>query len=240
MRQIVLDTETTGLNVSQGHRLIEIGCVELLNRRLTGRHYHQYIQPNCDIEEGALAIHGITQEFLSDKPIFSQIVDEFLDFIRDAELIIHNAVFDIGFIDAELKRLDLQRPVITDVCKVIDSLAIARNKHPGQRNNLDTLCRRYGVDNTSRTLHGALLDAEILADVYLLMTGGQVSLRFEDGLEENSGSIQADRGIRRLDPDRQKLRVIQASERELMRHEERLDAIANATDGAVLWRDLVR
>ncbi len=236
MRQVVLDTETTGLEVSQGHRIIEIGCVELVNRKLTGRHFHQYIQPNREIDEGALAVHGISQEFLADKPVFARVVDKFLDFIRDAELIIHNAPFDVGFIDAELKRWNPDHSLTADMCKVTDSLAIARGKHPGQRNNLDALCQRYGVDNASRTLHGALLDAEILADVYLAMTGGQTSLGLSDDSEADAGGIQGTGRIRRLDTNRPRLKVIKASETELARHEARLDLIDNASGGNVFWR----
>lgn len=235
MRQVVLDTETTGLEVSQGHRIIEIGCVELINRRLTGRHYHQYIQPNRAIDEGALAVHGITPEFLADKPVFARVADQFLDFIRDAELIIHNAPFDVAFIDAELKRLDPSLPLTADRCKVTDSLVLARAKHPGQRNSLDALCQRYGVDNASRTLHGALLDAEILADVYLAMTGGQTSLGLHEDGADQEGGMQTGSRIRRLDSDRPALRVIPASEPEVARHEERLDIIEKAS-GKVLWR----
>ena len=166
MRQVVLDTETTGLEVSQGHRIIEIGCVEIIDRKLTGRHYHQYIKPQRAIDQGALEVHGITEEFLADKPVFARVADEFLDFIRGAELVIHNAPFDIGFMEAEFKLLDPSSPPVSTYCKVTDSLQLARSKHPGQRNNLDALCQRYAVDNSNRTLHGALLDAEILADVY--------------------------------------------------------------------------
>lgn len=238
MRQVVLDTETTGLEVSQGHRIIEIGCVEVINRRLTGRHYHQYIQPNREIDQGALEVHGITQEFLADKPTFGRIAHEFLDFIRGAELIIHNAPFDVGFIDAELNRLDPEHPLINDFCVVTDSLIVARAKHPGQRNNLDALCQRYSVDNASRTLHGALLDAEILADVYLIMTGGQTSL----GLSEDDEGISSQGGaagrIRRLSTDRQPLPICRASEDELRRHNKKLDHIAEQAGGKVLWREL--
>lgn len=239
MRQVVLDTETTGLEVSQGHRIIEIGCVEVINRRLTGRHYHQYIQPNRTIDEGALAVHGISNEFLADKPVFGRIVEPFLDFIRGAELVIHNAPFDVGFIDAELRQLDPNHELIADMCQITDSLMIARAKHPGQRNNLDALCQRYGVDNASRTLHGALLDAEILADVYLLMTGGQTSLGLSDDGSDSSGQLQGGGGrIRRLDGDRPRAPVIRASQEEQARHEQRLATIAEKSGGRVLWRDL--
>ena len=237
MRQVVLDTETTGLEVSQGHRIIEIGCVELVNRRLTGRHFHKYIKPERDIDAGALAVHGITSEFLADKPTFDRVVEEFSAFIDGAELIIHNAPFDVGFIDAELQRLDPQPPLTATLCSITDSLVLARSRHPGQRNSLDALCQRYGVDNASRTLHGALLDAEILADVFLAMTGGQTSL----GLHEQGGDagqgVGQGSGIRRLPQGRQSLTVITATPEERQRHEARLDAIAEHSGGKVLWRD---
>lgn len=238
MRQVVLDTETTGLEVSQGHRIIEIGCVEVVNRRLTGRHYHQYVQPNRDIDQGALEVHGITQEFLADKPTFARIADEFLDFIRGAELIIHNAPFDVGFIDAELRRIDPNQPLTNELCTVTDSLVVARNKHPGQRNNLDALCQRYGVDNASRTLHGALLDAEILADVYLAMTGGQTSLGLNDADDAGESVGGGAARIRRLSADRTPLPVYRPSEEELRRHDSKLDSIAKQAGGKVLWREL--
>ena len=172
MREVVLDTETTGIEVREGHRIIEIGCVELLDRRLTGRHFHVYINPEREVEEGAFQVHGISDEFLADKPLFADVADEFMDFIRGAQLVIHNAAFDVGFIDAELERLG-RHGCVADHCSVVDTLLLARHKHPGQRNTLDALCKRYGVDNSQRELHGALLDAEILADVYLIMTGGR-------------------------------------------------------------------
>src|ERR1700692_18457 len=175
MRQIVLDTETTGLEVEQRHRIIEIGCVELVNRRLTGRTYHQYLNPERDIDEGAQQVHGLTRETLAKQPVFSQVQAEFLEFIREAELIIHNAPFDIAFLNAELARIELALKV-GDLCRVLDTLALARQMHPGQRNSLDALCKRYSVDNSHRDYHGALLDARILAEVYLAMTGGQGSL----------------------------------------------------------------
>jgi len=238
MRQVVLDTETTGLEVSQGHRIIEIGCVEVVNRRLTGRHYHQYIQSNREIDEGALAVHGISSEFLADKPVFERIAGQFLEFIRGAELVIHNAAFDVGFIDMELKRLDPKHELTADMCQITDSLMIARAKHPGQRNNLDALCQRYQVDNASRTLHGALLDAEILADVYLLMTGGQTKLGLADDDDNASGSAREGDRIRRLPSDRPRAPVLRASPEELARHETRLDAIAENSGGKTLWREL--
>ena len=190
MRQIVLDTETTGLETSDGHRIIEIGCVELLDRRITGDTYHQYIQPDRQIDAAAVEVHGITNESLADKPRFADIANDFLEFIRGAELVIHNAPFDVGFINHEFTLLANCPGSVGDYCKVLDTLALARRLHPGQRNSLDALCRRYDIDNSQRELHGALLDAEILADVYLGMTGGQVSLSL-DGLH---GS-QAGQGV---------------------------------------------
>lgn len=234
MRQIVLDTETTGLETSQGHRIIEIGCVELFNRRLTGRHYHQYIKPEREIDAGAQAVHGISNEMLADKPVFARIADEFLQFIGNDELIIHNAAFDIGFINYEFNLLRPDFGNLGDRCHVIDTLLMARAKHPGQKNNLDALCKRYGVDNSQRELHGALLDAEILADVYLLMTGGQTALSLggnqskdQDGGDQNQ--------VRRLAPGRKTLPVINASEEELEQHRQKLSVIAKASGDNCVW-----
>lgn len=234
MRQIVLDTETTGLETSQGHRIIEIGCVELFNRRLTGRHYHQYVKPEREIDAGAQAVHGISNAMLEDKPVFARIADEFLQFIGDAELIIHNAAFDIGFINYEMNMMRPGFGSISDRCHVIDTLLMARAKHPGQKNNLDALCKRYGVDNSQRELHGALLDAEILADVYLLMTGGQTALSLggnqsknEDGGDQNA--------LRRLANNRRSLPVIFAAEDELLLHEQKLAVIAKSSGDNCVW-----
>lgn len=234
MRQIVLDTETTGLETSQGHRIIEIGCVELVNRRLTGRHYHQYINPEREIDAGAQAVHGISNAMLEGKPVFAQIAEEFLNFVADAELVIHNAAFDIGFIDYELKRLWPDFGSITDRCNVVDTLLMARAKHPGQKNNLDALCKRYGVDNSQRELHGALLDAEILADVYLLMTGGQTALSLggNQSKEEGGGGQNE---IRRLAAGRTPLPVIMATAEELEVHQQKLAAIAKASGDNCVW-----
>lgn len=188
MRQVVLDTETTG--IGDGHRIIEIGCVELVNRKLTGRHYHQYINPERLVDPEAMEVHGITDEFLTDKPVYSQIVDDFVEFIRGAQLVIHNAPFDVGFMDMEFALLG-GYPKTADICTVLDTLVMAREKHPGQRNSLDALCRRYGIDNSHRELHGALLDSEILADVYLFMTGGQTALTLEAETAGSNGQSQA-------------------------------------------------
>jgi DNA polymerase-3 subunit epsilon len=235
MRQIVLDTETTGLEVSQGHRVIEIGCVELVNRRLTGRHYHQYINPEREIDAGAMEVHGITPEFLADKPVFARIADAFLDFVGSAELIIHNAPFDLGFLDSELRRYRSDYPGLSGQCDVIDTLQMARRRHPGQRNNLDVLCNRYGVDNSSRELHGALLDAEILADVYLAMTGGQTSLHLSEDAEE-AGDGATESRIRRLPADRVRLPVIAPSTEERAAHASTLETIRESSGGVLHWQ----
>ncbi|GGY71472.1 DNA polymerase III subunit epsilon [Cellvibrio zantedeschiae] len=235
MRQIVLDTETTGLETSQGHRIIEIGCVELFNRRLTGRHYHQYINPEREVDAGAFQVHGISNEMLADKPKFAQIADEFLAFVGEADLIIHNAAFDIGFINAEFARL-IPRPATIETNRsVIDSLLLARAKHPGQKNNLDALCKRYGVDNSQRDLHGALLDAEILADVYLLMTGGQTALSLGGNQSNNKDSSSSGNEIRRLPSTRRPLPVLVAKESELDAHQDKLASINKSSAGNCIW-----
>lgn len=236
MRQIVLDTETTGLEPSQGHRIIEIGCVELVNRQLTGNHYHQYINPDREVEEGAIEVHGISNEFLANKPLFEDIVEDFIQFIEGAELIIHNAPFDVGFINHEFNLLGRNHRPVDKICAVIDTLAMARKLHPGQKNNLDALCKRYDVENAHRELHGALLDAEILADVYLRMTGGQVTLSL--GQQGNESEEQAVQSIRRLPADRPPLTVIKADEQEVAAHRQRLQAIKDASNGECLWMQL--
>ena len=235
MRQIILDTETTGLDPAHGHRIIEIGGVELVSRRLTGRHYHQYLQPDREVEAGAFEVHGISNEFLADKPRFGDVVHEFLAFIKGAELIIHNAPFDTGFIDAELGALKQAHGKVTDYCKVVDTLAMARQLHPGQKNSLDALCRRYSIDNSQRDLHGALLDAEILADVYLAMTGGQATLSL-DGLQERGHGPVTAPVVRRFDVSRPRLRVIHAQAEELALHAQRLNAIDKESVGNCLWK----
>ncbi|MCO4756876.1 MAG: DNA polymerase III subunit epsilon [Oceanospirillaceae bacterium] len=231
MRQIVLDTETTGLEPKEGHNIIEIGCVEMDNRRLTGRTYHQYVKPDRDIEEEAIAVHGITNESLVDKPKFAEITEEFIEFIRGANLVIHNAAFDVGFIDKELERNGYPERV-ADICTVTDSLKLAREKHPGQKNNLDALCRRYGIDNSHRELHGALLDSEILADVYLMMTGGQTSLVLGHEGDEGIGGVG---GIRRLEGDHWELTVPRASAEEQAAHEAFLALLDKKSGGGCLW-----
>ncbi len=234
MRQIVLDTETTGLSPSEGHRIIEIGCVELVNRRLTGNHYHVYLNPEREIDAGAIEVHGISNEFLSDKPFFADVVDDFIDYIRDAELVIHNAPFDVGFLNHELNLLG-GKGEIGNFSTVLDTLVMARKKHPGQRNSLDALCKRYGIDNSHRELHGALLDAEILSDVYLLMTGGQTSLLLGDEADEKGDDGFA---IKRLPKERPKLKVVRCSDAELTAHNEYLDFLDKKSGEECLWRKL--
>ncbi len=232
MRQIVLDTETTGIDPKEGHRIIEIGCVEVVNRRLTGNHFHVYINPGRHIEQEAIEVHGITNEFLADKPTFSQVAQEFVNFIKGAQLVIHNAPFDVGFMDHEFGMEASTKGVITNqICDVLDTLTLARQMHPGQKNNLDALCKRYGIDNSHRTLHGALLDAEILADVYLLITGGQTKLK----LASSSGSDADSTAIRRIQRSANKLKVIKATADEITQHEARLDIVEKA-GGKCLWR----
>ena len=236
MRQIVLDTETTGLEPEQGHRIIEIGCVEMLERRPTGNNFHVYLQPDREIDAAAVEVHGITNEFLADKPRFADIADDLMAYLKGAELIIHNAPFDVGFLDAELARLERFGP-IRDYSGVLDTLVMARKKHPGQQNSLDALCGRYEVDNSRRDKHGALLDAEILADVYLRMTGGQRTLSLDADISaENAAG--GDGGIRRIDRDGLDLVVVRAGPEELAAHEERLAAIDRASGAAAVWRRL--
>ena len=233
MRQIVLDTETTGLEVAEGHRIIEIGCVELVHRRPSGRTWHRYLRPEREVEAEALAVHGITNEFLASQPRFADVAVEFLEFIAGSELVIHNAPFDIGFLDAELAQAAADRR-IADLCSVLDTLALARQMHPGQRNSLDALCKRYAVDNSKRDLHGALLDARILADVYLAMSGGQAALGLDS---ERSAEVQAGNSERRALRGTARIPVIQANAAELAAHDRLLDAIERtAAGGRVLFR----
>jgi DNA polymerase III subunit epsilon len=235
MRQVVLDTETTGLEVEQQHRVIEIGCVELFNRRLTGRRFHHYLNPERDIDEGAVQVHGLTRERLANEPTFSHVHLEFLEFIRDAELIIHNAPFDVAFLNAEFTRLEAAHRV-ADLCRVLDTLALARQMHPGQRNSLDALCKRYSVDNSHREYHGALLDARILAEVYLAMTGGQGSLT----LSAESDTVRS--RARHAEPLRSftdiRIVVVNANEEEAAAHEHILALLDKASSGKTVWRGL--
>ncbi|RMX15969.1 DNA polymerase III subunit epsilon [Vandammella animalimorsus] len=233
MRQIIMDTETTGLSVAEGDRVIELACVELQNRQLTGRHLHYYFKVDRDSHPDALRVHGITREFLSDKPRFDECVEQFLDFVRDAEIIIHNASFDVGFLDNELKLLG--RPALdTYVSAITDSLLLARQAFPGKRNSLDALCDRFEIDKSSRTLHGALLDSELLAQVYLHLTRGQNALLTEDAVQEQD-SPQQDSQVR-VDFSQLQLLVLSASERELAEHEAVLQGIDKDSDGKTLWR----
>lgn len=215
MRQVILDTETTGIGHDIGHRIIEIGCVELIDRKLTNKHFHTYLNPEREVDDGAFRVHGISTEFLKDKPLFPSILDQFLQFVDGAELIIHNAPFDIGFINAELKRASVAFQ-IESRCSVFDTLVFAKEKHPGQRNNLDALCKRYEIDNSNRTLHGALLDAEILALVYLAMTGGQASL-FEENTVENKKDKVLNKAIEKLNSTSP---ILAATETEIQTHNE--------------------
>ena len=232
MRQVVLDTETTGLKASQGHRVIEVGCVELVNRRLTGKTLHYYLNPERDIDKGAQAVHGLTREFLADKPCFAAISDELLAFIRDADVIIHNAPFDVGFLNREFTLLKQSVKAIEKYCRIVDTLPLARRLHPGQKNNLDALCKRYGVDNTKRTLHGALMDAEILAWVYLAMTGGQGSLFGEKG-QKTVAQEQIDN--QHIDTRGGTVTVIQANDDERKAHQAFLAKISKASGKKVEW-----
>ncbi|WP_338561367.1 DNA polymerase III subunit epsilon [Erwinia sp. E_sp_B04_7] len=236
-RQIVLDTETTGMNMIgvhyEGHRIIEIGAVEVVNRRLTGNNFHVYLKPDRLVDPEAFGVHGIADEFLADKPTFAEIADEFMAYIDGAELVIHNASFDIGFMDYEFSKLQRNIPKTETFCRITDSLAMARKMFPGKRNSLDALCSRYEIDNTKRTLHGALLDSEILAEVFLAMTGGQTSLTFsmEGDQQQSNGDT-----ISRITRPASGLRVLVASEAEVTAHEERLDLVMKK-GGSCLWRD---
>lgn len=240
MRRVVLDTETTGMPVNDGHRVIEIGCVEVEGRRLTGRHFHIYLQPDREIDEGAIAVHGITNEDLKDKPRFKDVADEFYEFIKGAQLIIHNAPFDIGFLNNEFALIGQhERADISSYCDVLDTLQMARERHPGQRNSLDALCKRYGVDNSGRELHGALLDSEILADVYLAMTGGQTNLSLAgEGADGDGSGRQQATPIRRLPADRPRGVVLAASADELAAHAARLAVIEKAAGAPALWAQM--
>lgn len=231
VRQIVLDTETTGLEAAEGHRIIEIGGVELVNRRLTRNNFHQYLNPDRDIDEGAQAVHGISSDFLRDKPRFVDVARDFLAFIKDAELIIHNADFDIGFVDCELARIGAELGAVRDYCTVLDTLQLARQLHPGQRNDLDSLCRRYEIDNGQRDLHGALLDAEILADVYLTMTGGQTALLLD---EAALGDRREKRRVR--DANLPPLKVLYPDDDEIAAHEAWLDLLDKECGEPCAWR----
>lgn len=235
MRQIILDTETTGIDPRQGHRIIEIGCVEMVNRKLTGNHFHVYVNPDREVEQEAIEVHGITNEFLADKPKFKEVCGGFVDFIKGAQLVIHNAPFDVGFMDHEFKLFNPFEPLKTaEFCTVLDTLTLARELHPGQKNNLDALCKRYGIDNSHRELHGALLDSEILADVYLLMTGGQTDLNLSGQKNKDKDKDASDEVVR-IDSNRKAFKVIQATADELEQHEARLQLIEDSS-GSCIWR----
>lgn len=233
MRQIILDTETTGRDVNDNHRVIEIGCIELINRQFTGKHFHCYINPQRESEAGALAVHGLTQEFLADKPLFSAIAEEFVTFINGAELIIHNAPFDIGFLNAELKRVNNQQN-LSDYCTVLDTLPLARQMHPGQRNSLDALCKRYSVDNSNRTYHGALLDAELLAKVYLAMTGGQTVL-FTEEIPTQAHAISHAQEVATTRSETISIPIVYADEAELSAHKTIVEALSKKINEPCLW-----
>lgn len=234
-RQIVLDTETTGLEHRQGHKIIEIGCVELINRKLTGNNYHVYLNPEREIEQGAIEVHGITNEYLQDKPLFADIYQKLISYLSGAELIIHNAAFDIGFLDSELEKIAEPTPRMNEICAVHDTLMQARKMFPGQRNDLDSLCKRYEIDNSHRELHGALLDAEILADVYLFMTGGQTALSLDaaQGLDENKTDASSAINFAEL-----ALPLVQPSDQELENHVEWVSRLDQEVDGQCVWSRL--
>lgn len=234
MRQIILDTETTGLEPTQGHRIIEIGCVEMVDRKLTGNHFHVYLNPDREVDEGAIEVHGITNEFLLDKPRFKDVVEDFIEYVKDSELVIHNAPFDIGFLNHEFGLLGGKKRKMEDYCRVLDTLVLARQIHPGQKNSLDALCKRYFIDNSHRELHGALLDSEILADVYLGMTGGQTDLTLTHKKDYLSAN-RDDGGIRRLAKNREPFKVIRVTSEESEAHEQYLKDMSESNGGKRLW-----
>jgi len=234
VRQVILDTETTGLEPELGHRIIEIGCIEVVSRRRTGRVFHRYLCPDRDIDPGALQVHGITLEFLQGQPRFADVAHEWLEFVRDAELVIHNAPFDVAFLDAELGRLPEPPGRVAELCQVLDTLALARQLHPGQRNSLDALCKRYSVDNSQRDLHGALLDADLLLEVYLAMTGGQGALTLDEAAETAAANAPARRARR----PQGTLVVVRPTPAEIAAHERRLAALDKSSGGKTVWRQL--
>lgn len=234
-RQIVLDTETTGLEHRQGHRIIEIGCVELINRKLTGNNYHVYLNPEREIDQGAIEVHGITNEYLADKPFFADIYQGMMEYLKGAELVIHNAAFDVGFLDAELARVDASIDKINDVCGVHDTLLQARKIFPGQRNDLDSLCRRYEINNAHRELHGALLDAEILADVYLAMTGGQTLMSLE---ATNGSSSEGSDATYKVNFSDLSLPILAPTEQEALKHKQWVERLDEKVEGQCVWSRL--
>jgi DNA polymerase-3 subunit epsilon len=235
MRQIVLDTETTGLSTADGHRIIEIGCIELIDRRITGRDYHRYIDPERDIDEGAERVHGISIDDLKGQPRFADIAAELLDFLAGAELVIHNAEFDVGFLEHELRLMGHPQPAIIEHASVLDTLSLARQLHPGQRNSLDALCKRYEVDATNRELHGALIDADLLARVYLAMTGGQAALLLDTEAESDAESTTRQSTVV-VRPEGLNLVVVEADADEVAAHEAMLDTLEKG--GGCVWRSL--
>jgi DNA polymerase-3 subunit epsilon len=234
MRQVVLDTETTGLSWERGHRIIEIGCIEILNRRKTDESFHCYLNPEREVDEGAQEVHGLSRQDLADKPLFVDMASDFLAFLGDAELIIHNASFDVGFLDNELGMMGRADDALASRNQILDTLTMARKIHPGQRNSLDALCKRYAVDNSRRDLHGALLDARLLADVYLAMTGGQGGLSLDESADQQKSEVS--RGVRLLDRDGVDLLVVHASAEELAEHDAQLDMIDGESSAGVLWK----
>jgi DNA polymerase-3 subunit epsilon len=234
MRQVVLDTETTGLDWERGHRIIEIGCVELVNRRQTGNNFQCYVNPQREVDEGAQEVHGLSSKELLDKPLFKDVAESFLEFVDGTELIIHNAPFDIGFLDNELRLANMESRVLGETGQVLDTLILARQIHPGQRNSLDALCKRYGIDNSRRDLHGALLDSLLLAEVYLAMTGGQAALSLGDANDEKSQS--GSRIVKRIDRSGIDLMIVHPSDAELEEHNAQLDLIDKAASGKSVWR----
>lgn len=233
MRQIVLDTETTGLEHSDGHRIIEIGCIELQNRRLTANDLHYYIDPERQIDAGAISVHGITNEDLAGQPKFADIADELVAYLTGAELVIHNAAFDVGFMDAEMRKLKPDWPGFASICQICDTLLIARDRHPGQRNSLDALCKRYEVDNSGRELHGALLDAQLLADVYLALTGGQTNMLLEDAAPSAAERMQHART--QIDHQQLQLTVLEPTAEELQAHADYLAMLNDKSDNGSVW-----
>ena len=232
MRQIILDTETTGLDVKSGHRIIEIGCIEVINRKVSGQNFHTYLNPDRKVDEGAFEVHGLSNDFLSNQPFFSDIVSEFLDFVKNTELVIHNASFDLSFINVEMSRLNILPNGIQEICTILDTLKLARDLHPGQRNSLDALCKRYSIDSSRRELHGALLDAEILAEVYLAMTGGQDDLKLDDLINEDFKDNNISPIVR---PKNTILKLKKADSAESDEHKRSLNEINKISGGNLIW-----
>ena len=232
MRQIILDTETTGLDVKSGHRIIEIGCIEVINRKVSGQNFHTYLNPDRKVDEGAFEVHGLSNDFLSNQPFFSDIVSEFLEFVKNTELVMHNASFDLSFINVEMSRLNILPNGIQEICTILDTLKLARDLHPGQRNSLDALCKSYSIDSSRRELHGALLDAEILAEVYLAMTGGQDDLKLDDLINEDFKDNNISPIVR---PKNTILKLKKADSAESDEHKRSLNEINEISGGNLIW-----